>query len=404
MLDPNLIKNIYSELNSPFYAVFPAIFNRNFTDFYNAFKQFYSNIQIGYSIKTNYLPEIVLLAKKQGALAEVVSKDEYELAKHLKFTGKNIIFNGPVKTEKDIQYALYEGSFINLDSIEEVDLAIKIARQYSDQIFNVGLRINISVGDSKCSRLGIFVENGDLEEAFKKIKYTENLCVNGLHAHTSSMRSLESYKRRIKTLLDVVENFKDYIELEYVDLGGGFCGRMSESLKSQFNFEIPTYNDYAEVICTEMNAAFPDERVKLILEPGIAIDGNVMFFVCEALSIKQGSTGGFVNTNGSAQIIKPTMHSLNIPFLHIPRGHNTKRILNTYDIGGYTCMEHDIMYKRYRGSFAVGDLLIFENVGAYTNVLKPPFIRGMPKIVQITQDNWKIIHEQQTYKHFINTN
>ena len=33
-----------------------------------------------------------------------------------------------------------------------------------------------------------------------------------------------------------------------------------------------------------------------------------------------------------------------------------------------------------------GDTLVFENAGAYTNVMKPPFIRGGSKIISCTND------------------
>jgi diaminopimelate decarboxylase len=39
-------------------------------------------------------------------------------------------------------------------------------------------------------------------------------------------------------------------------------------------------------------------------------------------------------------------------------------------------MEDDILHRGHDRSIFAGDVLVFENVGAYTLVLKPPFIQG----------------------------
>jgi hypothetical protein len=51
------------------------------------------------------------------------------------------------------------------------------------------------------------------------------------------------------------------------------------------------------------------------------------------------------------------------------------------DVVGYTCMEHDCLYRGYRGALRPGDFVVFENVGAYTIVMQPPFIRPAPAIL-----------------------
>ena len=46
----------------------------------------------------------------------------------------------------------------------------------------------------------------------------------------------------------------------------------------------------------------------------------------------------------------------------------------SWSITGFTCMEDDVMHRGYRGPLAVGDICLFSSVGAYSNVLRPPFI------------------------------
>ena len=394
MIDNNLTKKVYASVETPYFVFYPEIYQNNLDKFMNAFRSRYSNLMLGYSFKTNNLPELIQLAKENGLLAEVVSKEEYDLALSYGFHETEIIFNGPGKKENDIREALIGGSQVNLDSIEEVNIAINLAKENSSLNFKVGLRINYYPEKNTRSRFGIFVDTEDLKDALLKINDVDNLVINGLHIHTSYDRSLISYKCRLDLIFGIIRDYNEFLALEYINLGGGFYGEMPNELKLQFNANVPTFDDYAELICSEMKKFFQDESVKLIFEPGIALVGNTMHYVCEVLSVKMGFGKGVANTNGSIQVVKPTMHNLNMPISLIPKDLK-KSVTGIFDIGGYTCLEHDIMYKGYDGQIGVGDLLIFENVGAYTTVLKPSFIRGMPKIIQIGRNEWNIIHENR---------
>lgn len=62
-----------------------------------------------------------------------------------------------------------------------------------------------------------------------------------------------------------------------------------------------------------------------------------------------------------------------LPVSVIP-GANPPEALQDASFVGYTCLEHDVMYQGFTGALAVGDYVIFGNVGGYSNVSKPPFI------------------------------
>ena len=51
-------------------------FIRNFTDLQNEFRQIYPNTSIGYSYKTNWMPEIGSIVHTLGGYAEVTSPME----------------------------------------------------------------------------------------------------------------------------------------------------------------------------------------------------------------------------------------------------------------------------------------------------------------------------------------
>ena len=67
------------------------------------------------------------------------------------------------------------------------------------------------------------------------------------------------------------------------------------------------------------------------------------------------------------------------------------------DLVGYTCMEDDyIAVGQLLPRLEVGDLLRIRGVGAYTTVLKPPFIRGAPPIYLLTGDRVVTARREET--------
>jgi diaminopimelate decarboxylase len=184
-------------------------------------------------------------------------------------------------------------------------------------------------------------------------------------------------------MLELAETFFPDTPPEYIDLGGGFFGRMDESLRKQFDRHVPSYEEYAQAVAPQFAAAFSDEgQPNLILEPGVAIVADVLQFVAKVLDLKTVRGRQMVLTTGSVHNVKPTLHGMNLP-MHVfsDESRRGERMLGEMDIVGYTCMEQDCLFEGYNGAIAVGDYLVFDNVGAYTVVLKPPFIRPGPPII-----------------------
>ena len=56
-----------------------------------------------------------------------------------------------------------------------------------------------------------------------------------------------------------------------------------------------------------------------------------------------------------------------------PSSTDRQTLENAY-FGGYTCIEGDYLYKGFNGELSVGDFVVFDDVGSYSIVMKPPFI------------------------------
>ena len=71
------------QIETPYFLIDKDILNCYFQMLKSSLENNWNNYIIGYSFKTNSLPWLVNYMKKNNAFAEVVSDDEYNLAKYI---------------------------------------------------------------------------------------------------------------------------------------------------------------------------------------------------------------------------------------------------------------------------------------------------------------------------------
>jgi diaminopimelate decarboxylase len=380
-----LLRELEQKYGDSYYLLDLAVFRKNYLEFLAAFRDIYQNSNLAYSYKTNYTPKICRSVCGLGGYAEVVSRMEYDLAIRLGVPPQRIIFNGPYKSADDLQTALLAGAIVNLDSMYEVSIVEAIARKSPEHLITVGIRCNFDIDAESISRFGFDVEREDFKIAFEKMSRLKNCQIGGLHCHFSTrQRSAKSYALRTKRMLALAAECFGEKAPRFINIGGGFFSKMSEDLQKQFDGVVPAYSDYAESIATQFARIFPDgSGPELIFEPGTAIAANVMKFVAKVIDVKSIRSKTLALVSGSILNIKPTLNDKNLPMKVLHQGPDPKRQSgnSVIDVVGYTCMENDYLYKGFAGAIAAGDFVVFDNVGAYTIVFKPPFIRPCPVVI-----------------------
>lgn len=376
-------------------------FKKNFQDLSNAFNAKYANTRIAYSYKTNYTPTICKIVDEMGGYAEVVSEMEYSLAKSLEVDGNRIIYNGPYKSFESIRSALIDGSIVNLDSMRDYDNLVSIASEAPQTNFDVAIRCNFILDDDKVSRFGFDVDGDDFQYVVEGITTTKNIRLSGLHCHFPD-RDLNTYKVRAEIMLHLSKQLFKNEPPDFLNLGGGFFGAMPESLKGTFNTRPPEFQDYADLIGDIFNEAFSNtgKLPILFIEPGTALVANTFKFYTKVISNKIIREHNIATVAGSIFNISPTARSMNLPvnILHQPDKKASTINQQTYDIAGFTCIEGDYLSKGLKGHISVGDYLVYENVGSYSIVMKPPFILpNVPILGHSDQNNeFKLIKKRET--------
>jgi diaminopimelate decarboxylase len=185
--------------------------------------------------------------------------------------------------------------------------------------------------------------------------------------------------------------------LEIIDLGSGFFSKMPESLRASFPMHVPSYQEYGAAVGEVFASEFANGGPQLVLEPGKPIVADAMLFATRVVEIKHIESRTYIQVAGSVYDIRPTKAERNLPLTRYARDSLTQCATDVHaDIVGYTCMEDDVLHRDYRGQVARGDWFVFENCGAYTNVLKPPFIGGAAPIVVLDQGTARLARRRET--------
>lgn len=408
-LSYKILNDIATEYGESFYILNSKQFVTNYKELEKAFRDIYPNFNIAYSYKTNYTPKLCKLVNQLGGFAEVVSDMEYKIALKVGVMPKNIYFNGPYKDSSAVEEILLAGGTVNIDSNYDLQVIKEIARKYPDNELAVGIRCNFDVQDGVISRFGFDIDGDEFVTAINNIREVPNLKLKGLHCHFAT-RSIETWPYRASGILKLVQKyFKE--PPKFISLGGGLYGKMPDSLKSQFDVEIPKYEDYANAVAPQFRNFFKDvdesKKPMLIIEPGTALVGDAMKFAAKVVSIKDVRGKKIATLLGSIYNINPTLNKKNPPIkvYHDENSQVEQREYKNLDFGGYTCIESDYLYRGFNGNLAVGDYVVFDNVGSYSIVLKPPFILPNFAIVEYNEEtnSIELIKRKESFEDLFKT-
>lgn len=428
-------------IQTPYFVIDEPILQRYYDMLAGSLAANWNNYLVGYSFKTNSLPWLVSYMKQQGALAEVVSEDEYSLARYMGYADNEIIYNGPYKSEQSFRAVLLAGGFVNLDSMQEVRWLADLAAEFSGQTFRTGIRANFNL-EKMCpgettmgevsGRFGFCYETGKFAAALNALRQIPNVSVSGLHLHSSSKsRSVNVFRSIARMACQLQEEF--HLDLSYVDLGGGYCGGMEGR---------PEYPDYFPAVAEELRRNFTPDQTKLIVEPGISMISKCTTFVTNVFDTRDIKGTRYVMTDGSRFNIDPTMikssHLFHVHYADdrpVTSDHASSYAINSADsdhtnsatdglvspdnadntnshgcrpvlehqvVSGFSCMEVDrIFTHENQPELIPGDRIVYENVGGYTMSLNPLFIQYFPAVYVRNGDSMRMVRKKWTPEEYV---
>ena len=405
VMKKNIIGDINKKYGTPFYVFDEKAFTRNYEELQSAYRKIYNPFQIAYSFKTNYMPAICKTVLDLGGWAEVVSDMEYQMAQKYGFKPQNIIVNGPGKWY-GIGEMASDGAIIMLDNEYEFYKVSEIAREKGISV-KIGFRMNFDIGTNKQSRFGFDITASNTDAIIKKALNDSYLSVEGLHFHLGGSRGLEAWKNRASQMIQCVERYFADRNIRIIDLGSGMFGHLDTSLAQQFNQYIPTFEEYAETVASVFNSKYGDkcvnERPILVVEPGATIVANTMYYATKVIATKEIRGRKIAIVDGSVHQLGELGKNKQLPIEVITDRNNVREDDVFFDVTGYTCLEDDILFRSLKKDLIPGDIICFGNAGAYTNVMKPPFIQVGCKVLALTDKGIVLIKRQETIEDILSS-
>jgi diaminopimelate decarboxylase len=405
---------------SPLFVFSEATLREKYREAHRAFARRYPDVQFAWSYKTNYLNAICRVFHQEGAIAEVVSEFEYEKARQNGMAGRDIIFNGPLKTRAILERAVEEGAMIQVDNLDELLLLGEIAaRPGRTQPVAMALRVHLDTGTHAVwSKFGFNADNGEAMRVVRRLLQMPGLKLQGFHAHIGTfILDPDAYRKSAGVLVRLALEAERLGAgpIRYLNLGGGFASRAR--LHYQYlppEQATPSFDRYAEAICDTITQAWPAGRPlpRLYLETGRALVDEAGYLISTVVAVKRRQMAvvppldGVLAAYGKAALTSaPTqMHESDRPALVIDSGVNLLYTTAWYQpsilpakpcadvpapttVYGCLCMNIDVIREEVAlPGLTTGDHVVLHPVGAYNITQAMQFITYRPAVVMIGLD------------------
>jgi diaminopimelate decarboxylase len=181
----------------------------------------YKYFHVNYSPKANSNIEILKIVRDEGFWTDAMSPGEIFVNLRAGFKPEQILYISNNVNDEEYYYAIRAGVKISVDSVSQLERYGRI-----NPGGEVTVRINPGIGaghhkkvvtGGKKTKFGIEIRFID---EVNKILKKYNLKITGINQHIGSLfMDGDSYIESVDSILNVAKEFND---LEFVDLGGGF--------------------------------------------------------------------------------------------------------------------------------------------------------------------------------------
>jgi diaminopimelate decarboxylase len=384
-----------------------GILNR-FRAFNNAVTKHYSHAKVAISYKTNLISGLLALLHHEGALPEVVSGIEYNVALKIRQKNQPIIFNGPMKKDHELTQAIQDGALINCDHSDEVIRIEQIAKVLQKRV-PIGIRIYFNDDKDNWNRFGFPVSLNLSQQPtidlIKRIIASPNLQFAGIHTHIgTNIRDIQIFSQLSQRLNQFTLELKQHlnIELQWIDVGGGLAGispRIDEH--RLLPHPLPNAEEYAKAIIKPLQPYLSSLKnpATLFFEPGRTIFeafGSLLTRVVGKRDQDASGIPGYICDAGINTL--STSYVYNFPIQTFATSNN----INKAYLYGPTCMQNDQLHTPTElPLLQSNDLLLFHGVGSYCMAFSYSFIRLKPGVVLLRDNNeitW--LRQPETLEHY----
>jgi diaminopimelate decarboxylase len=388
-------EQLVAEFGTPLY-----VYSRNaIIERYRAFDGAFAPLRrlIAYSVKANGNLAVLRTLARLGAGADIVSGGELYRAQAAGIPPERIVFSGVGKTVTEMAAGLKAGIYaFNVESEGELRALADLAATMGTRA-PIALRVNPDIESptphaytrtgGRATKFGI-----PYDEARALYALAANLPaihVRGIDVHIGSqIVDVEPYRQALERVLELVDALRaDGIDLEFLDLGGGFGISYDEAGS-------PEAHEFAGPLLADLERA----RLRLVLEPGRFIVGPAGVLLARVLYVKEMGGKTFVITDaGMNDLLRPSHYASYHRIL--PAELRDGRAEARVDIVGPICESGDFLaLDRAMPRPEPGELLAIDTAGAYGFAMASTYnARPRPAEVIVDRGRHHLARRRESY-------
>ncbi|MBW2525937.1 MAG: alanine racemase [Deltaproteobacteria bacterium] len=372
---------------SPLFVFSEKILRERIGELKDQLARRFSDFTIAWSYKTNYLGAICEVFHQEGAWAEVVSGFELEKALRAGVPGTEIAFNGPGKSDDDLELAFREGVHVHIDHLDELAQAERVAERLGLRP-EVSIRVNIAnLPVDKWDRFGFTLENGRALQAVRRLLRGDRLELTGLHCHIGTfILNPDAYRAQAKALAELAGQLSEEhgLTIRTIDVGGGFASH--NTLLQQYlpGEEItPSFGQYVEQLALGFEEGIGGRPMpRVVLETGRALVDDAAILVSTVIANKRLVDGRRAVVIDAGVNILPTAWW----YRHdVTPAQETRGVAEPTVFFGPLCMNIDVVRQGVMfPPLRPGDRVVIGHVGAYNVTQWMQFITARPNVVLVS--------------------
>ncbi len=286
---------------------------------------------------------------------EVCSPGEAEICRAVGVPSENMVISGVYKTPEVMEAMVADPGFhpiYTVESLEQYELFRRLAKQY-------GRKLPLLLRLTNGSQFGI--NKGDIEAIVARRGETPEVDILGIQFFSGTQKtSLKKLKRevgKLDDLLTLLEEKYGFVarELEY---GPGFPVSYFQSDELD---EAELLSGFSELLHDMTH------HPKITLELGRSIAASCGTYYTHIVDLKRNQEQNYALVDGGMHhLVYFGQHmAMKQPFFHVC-GKEELPATDQWNICGSLCSMNDVMTKQSPlPDLALGDVLAFENAGAY---------------------------------------
>ena len=345
-------------------------------------KKLSERVELCYAVKANTF----IIGEFIGKIGrfEVCSPGEAEICTALGVDDKDMVISGVYKTPSVIEkmVAEHDGRIYTVESLTQFEMLRSLSEKY-DRVLPVLLRL------TNDSQFGM--DLGEIKNIIAERSKYKNLDIHGLQFFSGTQKtSLKKLKREVCKLDELLTFLREEYGFESKELeyGPGFPVAYFEG--EDVNEE-ELLKGFSDIIDSMQN------KVKIVLELGRSMAACCGSYYTHIVDIKHNKGQNYILIDGGMHhLVYFGQHmAMKQPIFSVC-GKENKPNTAEWNICGSLCSMNDIVAKQVSlPDVSIGDLLCFENTGAYcmTECISLFLSREIPAVYLKKADEYQLVRK-----------